>query len=60
MTLEEHHELCLGVLNLCYDHVPDDLRQAILEAVTSAQELGIPVSPTHLVNRQPLFSGGHA
>lgn len=60
MTIEEHHELCLGVLNLCYDHVPTDLQTAIREAVESAQGLGLPVSLANLKARKSLFSGGHA
>lgn len=60
MTVETHHELCLGVLAGCYPHVPADLQQAITEGITAAAELGFLVSTKNLAKGGPLFTGGYA
>ena len=59
MTKQEHHELCLGILNLCYAHVPIDIQVAIKEGIDAAQELGFNVDSKNL-GIKGLFSGGHA
>ncbi len=49
MTLQEHHWIMLGVLALCYEHVPIDLKLAIKQGIEAAKnELGLPVNPENL------------
>jgi hypothetical protein len=58
--IRQHHELCLGVLALCYQHVPADLKLAIEGGVEYAAQLGIPVSVENLRAGKALFNGGNA
>lgn len=59
-TLEQHHELCLGVMSGCYPFVDATLQQAIREGVESAKLLGLPVDCRNLEKGGPLFCGGNA
>jgi hypothetical protein len=59
-TIEQHHELCLGIMALCYPQVDARTQQAIREGVESAQALGVPVNTRNLEQGGPLFSGGRA
>lgn len=58
MTVAMHHELCLGLLNRCYDHVPEVLKIAISVGVRAAREMGAPVDEFRLGTGQGLFTGG--
>jgi hypothetical protein len=59
-TLEQHHELCLGVMAGCYRYVDATQKQAIREGVESARLLGFPVDTRNLEKGGPLFTGGNA
>lgn len=61
MTKERHHELCLGVLACCYEHVPHELKLAIREGVEAARKLGFPVDEEAL-GKRPIYVGqvGHS
>lgn len=54
MSVGQHHASCLGVLALCYRHVPAELQAAIFEAVEAAKEMGGQVEPTNLYRGLPL------
>lgn len=59
-TMEQHHELCLGVMAGCYPFVDAGMKQAIREGVEAAALLGFPVSIENLEAGGPLFTGGNA
>ena len=59
-TMEQHHELCLGVMADCYPFVDAIRKQAIREGIESARLLGFPVDCRNLELGGPLFTGGHA
>ena len=54
MTVAQHHQLCLGVLAMCYQHVPDHLQLAIIEGLTAAKKMGSPIEPSNILTGLPL------
>ena len=56
MTVKEHHELTIGVLACCYQHVPADLKRAIMEACESAKQMGMNIKPERLNTGEPLHA----
>lgn len=56
MTVEEHHELCIGVLACCYKHVPPDLQRAIMEGLRAAQQMGMDITPDNVLTGEPLHN----
>lgn len=53
-ALRRHHECCIGVMALCYEHVPDELKEAIRQGVAAARELGFECDPNNLGTGLPL------
>lgn len=53
LTVEDHHLLSIGVLALCFKHVPDDLKRAIVEALNSAHEMGLNIKPENVTGIKP-------
>lgn len=54
MTVQEHHELCMGVLACCFQHVPTHIRAAIYQACQSAQAMGMKIEADNLLKGEPL------
>ena len=51
MTVIEHHGLCIGNLAVCYQYVPDELKQSIDQMMHLAKQMGMNINP-ELVTRQ--------
>lgn len=60
MTVQMHHELCIGLLAQCYEHVPIVPRLAIHQGCEAARLMGLPIEPNRLGTSTGLFSGGRA
>lgn len=55
MTVQEHHELCIGTLACCFSKVDDPLLwAAIYQACKSAQAMGMKIDPEALLTGEPL------
>lgn len=54
MTVEKHHELCIGTLAGCFQFVPEHLQIAIYQACQSAQLMGMKIEPDNLLTGEPL------
>ena len=54
MTVQQHHELCIGNLACCYEHVPPGLKLAILEGIRAAQKMGMNIRPENVLIKKPL------
>lgn len=55
MTVEQHHRLCLGVLALCYQHVPDHLQRSIMEGLEAAEKMGAGITAANVTRGLPLL-----
>lgn len=53
MTVEKHHELCVGVLAMCYKHVPPDLQCAIMQGLRGARDMGMNIRPENVLLPDP-------
>lgn len=54
LSVNEHMLLSLGVMACCYQYVPRDLQQAILEACETAKKMGANIYPQNLGLFTPL------
>lgn len=56
MTVTEHHECCIGLMNLCYPHVPEDLKAAIMQGLKAAAAMGMDINPELAGTGEPLHN----
>lgn len=54
MTVQEHHELSIGLLACCYRQVSPELQQAIFEGLLAAQRMGMDIQPENVLNDEPI------
>lgn len=54
MTTRYHHGLCIIILALCHDDVPDDLQRAIEELLNAARSMGMNIDPKRVTEEKKL------
>lgn len=59
MSVEQHHKLCIGVLAMCYKHVPWELKRAIRDGCLAAKDMGMQINPDNLGTDKPLHEFGN-
>jgi hypothetical protein len=48
MTVTEHHCLSIGLLAVCYQYVPSELKRSIEQACNGAAQMGMEIDPSRL------------